>query len=336
MRINHFDTDHKVLVIAEIGNNHEGNYALAEKMIILAAQAGADAVKFQTIVPDKLVSPSQKARMNQLKKFQLSYKEYEKLSKVAENENVLFFSTPFDIISAKFLNNLVPAFKISSGDNNFYPLIEQIAQFGKPIILSGGLADDRQLHYSKLFIENFWNNLNIKQEIAILHCVSCYPVSPDEANLSSISRMKHKLKCTIGYSDHTTGIDASIIAVALGARIVEKHFTIDKNYSDFHDHRLSADPEEFSRLVNKIHQTTVLLGNENIEYQPSEKKSFQNIRRSICASRALPEGSLLQWDDLTWLRPFCGLSPGNECMVLGKKISKSINLGESIDINLLN
>ena len=228
MKIGDFDLARDILVVAEIGNNHEGSYTLAEEMIGLAAQAGAGAVKFQTIVSDKLVSPRQEERIQQLERFRLSYDEFERLSKVAQQENVLFLSTPFDLESARFLEPLVPAFKIASGDNNFFPMIDIIARTGKPIILSTGLMDLTEISKTKDFIEQIWHENDIDQELAILHCVVGYPTTPSDANLLAIRQLQ-KLGVTVGYSDHTIGIEAAVLSVALGARIVEKHFTIAKD-----------------------------------------------------------------------------------------------------------
>ncbi len=190
MKIANFDLNKDILLVAEIGNNHEGSYALAEEMIGLAAQAGAGAVKFQTIVPEKLISLSQKERIEQLKRFQFTYDEFKRLSNVAKKENVLFLSTPFDIESAKFLEPLVPAYKIASGDNNFYPMIEVIAKTGKPIIMSTGLMKFKEIKKSIDFINKIWKKNGIKQDLAILHCVVAYPTPLDQANLFQSNNYK--------------------------------------------------------------------------------------------------------------------------------------------------
>ena len=330
MKIGNWDLDKNVLIVAEIGNNHEGSYALAEEMIGLAAQSGAGAVKFQTIVPERLVSPSQKDRIRQLEKFQLRYDEFEKLSKVAEQEKVLFLSTPFDIDSVRFLEPLVPAFKIASGDNNFFPLIDVVARTGKPIILSSGLASIEQIAATKSFIQNIWREQEINQELAVLHCVASYPVPLQEANLLAIKELRKQLGVTVGYSDHTLGIEAAVLSAALGARIIEKHFTLDKSYSDFHDHQLSADPQELALLVKRVEETIELLGDGKKRLQPSEKEVVGKVRRSIVASRDLSQGTILQWEDLTWLRPGGGLAPGCEDKIVGKKLKRFIPAGESI------
>lgn len=334
MKLGSYDLEKKVFIIAEIGNNHEGSYALAEEMIGKAAEAGACAVKFQTIVPEKLVSISEKDRIEQLKRFQLTYDEFERLSKVAKQENILFLSTPFDIESVHFLNSIVPAFKIASGDNNFFPLINVIAQTGRPIIISAGLMDLSEVRKTIDFIVDIWNENAIDQDIAVMHCVTSYPTTVEEANLLAIKELQN-LKVTVGYSDHTVGIEAAVLSVALGARIVEKHFTIDKNYSDFHDHQLSADPKEFSQLVERVRNTSRLLGSGKKTVQKSERLVMEKVRRSIVAKRNLDANTIIAGDDISWVRPGNGLAPGNEKMVLGKRLRKKVSVGELITVDNL-
>jgi len=327
LKLDNIDTDKHVVVIAEIGNNHEGSFTLAERLIGLAAEANVDAVKFQTIIPEKLVSPIQKDRIRQLQKFQLSYADYEKLSRVAEREGVMFLSTPFDIESAHFLDALVPAFKISSGDNNFYALIDAVARTGKPIILSSGFTNLKQIQHTRDFIQDVWRNCGIVQEMAVLHCISSYPTHLHEANLLVVRRLRDQLGVTIGYSDHTIGIDAAVLSVALGARIIEKHFTIDKNYSNFRDHQLSADPDEMALLVKKVSEVDELLGDGEKCLQFGEQDNIDKMRRSIVAKRDLSQGTVLQYDDLDWLRPGEGLAPGREAEIVGKTLNRFIPAG---------
>ena len=334
MKIENYDTEKKVFIVAEIGNNHEGSYTLAEEMIGKAAEAGACAVKFQTIVPEELVSISQKDRIEQLERFQLSYDEFERLSKVAKHENILFLSTPFDIESVHFLDSIVPAFKIASGDNNFFPLIEAIAQTGKPIIMSTGLMDLPEVRKTIDFILNIWNENAIDQDIAIMHCVTSYPTALEEANLLAIKELQ-SLNVTVGYSDHTIGTEAAVLSVALGARIIEKHFTIDKNYSDFRDHQLSADTKEFSQLVERIENASKLLGQSRKTVQESEKLVMEKVRRSIVARKDLDENTVLTLDDISWVRPGGGLAPGNEKIILGKRLKEKVAVGELITLDNL-
>lgn len=334
MKIGNSDTEKEVLIIAEIGNNHEGSYTLAEEMIGLAAQTGAGAVKFQTIIPEKLVSSGQKERIEQLKRFQLTYNEFEKLSQVAKNENVIFLSTPFDIESAKFLETLVPAYKIASGDNDFFPMIDVIARTGKPVIMSAGLIDFTGVKNTVDFIKNIWNKNAVDQDIAIMHCVTVYPTPPEEANLLAI-KVLQSLNVTVGYSDHTVGIDAAVLSVALGSRIVEKHFTLDKNYSEFRDHQLSADTKEFSQLVKSVRNASILLGDSSKTIQKSERLTMEKVRRSIVAKKDLDENTVLAWDNISWVRPGSGLAPGNEESILGKRLRKKVAAGELITLDNL-
>lgn len=330
MIIDGFDVNKDVLVIAEVGNNHEGSYSLAEEMIGLASQAGAGAVKFQTIVPEKLVSVCEEDRIRQLKKYQLSYSDFEKLSHVAKQENILFLSTPFDMESVHFLEPIVPAFKIASGDNTFYPLINEIARTAKPIILSTGLAEMDQIQVTMDFIKDIWNKNSIEQEIALLHCIVSYPAPPDEINLNIINHLK-KLAPIVGFSDHTIGIEAAVLSVALGAKIIEKHFTIDKNYSDFHDHKLSADPSEFSVLVERVHEAYNMLGKvDGRPLQSCEVNLKDAVRRSVVARYDLNVDEKITMDNILWVRPGDGIKPGEEDRLLGKKLIRPIKSGEKI------
>jgi len=328
MKIGNWNLDQDILIVAEIGNNHEGNYALAEEMIGLAAKAGAGAVKFQTFKTEYYVSKKDKVRFSRLKSFELTESEFERLSTVARDAGLLFLSTPFDIESAQFLEPLVPAFKIASGDNNFFPLIDVVARTGKPIILSSGMTDIEQITATKDFIQGIWREQEINQELAVLHSVASYPAPPQEANLLAIRQLRDRLGVTVGYSDHTLGIEAAVLSVALGARIIEKHFTPDKNYSEFRDHQLSADPRDMALLVQRVKETTELLGTGNKVLQASEKAIEGLIRRSIVAKRDLPKGTRICWDDITWIRPADGLPPGKEQLILGKSLTRSVEMGE--------
>lgn len=335
MKIGKLDTDERVVVIAEIGNNHEGDYSLAEKMVWAAAQAGADAVKFQTFRAEHLVSPKEEARLAQLKSFELTFKQFEQLKDVADKAGIMFISTPFDIESAKFLNGLVPAFKIASGDNTFYPLIETVASFGKPIILSCGIAELPELMYAKSRIEEVWKQTSASPGLAALHCVTSYPVPEDQANLAAIRTLREALGCEIGYSDHTLGIEAAVLSVALGARIVEKHFTLDKNFSSFRDHQLSADPDEFQRLVQRIRAAEMMLGTGIKVLQEGENAIKSVVRRSIVAAHDLKAGQILHLEDITWVRPGGGLPPGDEKLVLGKILKCDLTKGEQVTLTIL-
>jgi N-acetylneuraminate synthase/N,N'-diacetyllegionaminate synthase len=322
------DLNEHVLLVAEIGNNHEGSFDLAQRLIAEAARAGADAVKFQTIVPERLVAPDQTARLEQLARFRLSYGQFERLARTAADEGVLFLSTPFDLESARFLATLVPAFKIASGDNDFFPLLRQVAETGKPILLSTGLADLSEVARAKAYVEDCWRRSGIRQEMALLHCVSCYPTPPESARLDRITALAG-LCPTVGYSDHTTGIQAAVLATALGARIVEKHFTLDKRSSAFRDHQFSADPAEFAALVREVRLAQTLLG-RTPQGNDCEAGTRQAARRAIRAARDLEPGRVLEIQDLDWLRPGQGLSPAATDEILGRRLLRRVARGEVI------
>ena len=220
MIINNFSTDSQVLVVAEIGNNHEGSYTLAEELIGRASESGAHAVKFQTYKTHLYCDKRDKNRFAMLKRFELQEYEFEQLAHVAHKKDLLFFSTPLDLESAFFLESIVDAFKIASSDNTFYPLLKYVSQTGKPIILSSGLLNLEELIHVRQFIYDSWMAREVDGSLAVLHCVSSYPAPVEQLNLSVIPRLKEILKCTIGYSDHCIDMDACLLAVALGAEIV--------------------------------------------------------------------------------------------------------------------
>lgn len=322
------DQTNKVFIVAEIGNNHEGNFDLAMEMMEAAAKTGVDAVKFQTFIPEKYVSCEDSNRLERLNKFKLSNEQYLRLAKRARELNVIFFSTPFDLESAAFLNKIQPIFKISSGDNNFYPLIDEVASYKKPTIISSGLVNLDALKN----IVNYWNRIGGEDKnLIIMHCVSGYPVPEDQANLRVISSLKNVFpNLIIGYSDHTIGIQACILSVAVGARVIEKHFTLSKTQSDFRDHMLSADPGEMENLVTKVRQASVLLGHEEKKIQDCEIDMQIPMRRSIAASCNLKAGHLITKRDLMWVRPGSGIPVGEENEVIGKKIIRDLIQGELI------
>jgi len=335
MQIGNINLKQDVMIVAEIGNNHEGNFQLAKEMVKLAADTGVHAVKFQTFKTENFIYQLNTKRFKQLKSYELSYTEFEKLSEMAQSCGLIFLSTPFDIESAIFLNDIVPAFKISSGDNSFYPLLEVVSKTGKPIIISGGCADIPQLKKTQAFINKIWDENKINQEMIFLHCVSSYPVPSGQENLKAIHTIRDQLSCIVGYSDHTIGIDAACIAVTLGAKIIEKHFTIDKNYSDFRDHQISADPNDMKKLVDKVNLTLKMLGSGEKILQISELETLSAVKRSVVATKDLSEGSIISKDDIKWVRHSGGITSGKEDLIYGKKLLKSVNNGEIFSFNYL-
>jgi N-acetylneuraminate synthase/N,N'-diacetyllegionaminate synthase len=329
MKIGKIDTNQKVFVVAEIGNNHEGDFELARRLISEAAACGADAVKFQTIVPERLVDRSDGARIEQLRQFQFSREQFEKLKQRADDEGILFLSTPFDLESAAWLNDLVPAFKVASGDNTFWPLLDFLTSTGKPLLLSTGLILHDDLLWLREFLRQGWKKHQVTfPGLALLHCIVNYPTSDGDANLLRIRNLAGMDSVTPGYSDHTLGIEAAILSVALGARVVEKHFTFDKNRDSFRDHQLSADPADLKALVSGIRKAELLLGSAEWDARGCELQIGPRVRRSIAAKRDLSAGDQLTPSDLIWVRPGSGWAPGRESELVGRSLRHSVLAGE--------
>jgi N,N'-diacetyllegionaminate synthase len=330
MRIGRIDLDERILIVAEIGNNHEGSLERARELVLSARECGADGVKFQTIRPGLLVRPTDRARLEQLSRFELPIEAFAELSELAHANGLLFLSTPFDIESAGALEPLLDAYKVASGDNDFFPLLDRIARTGKPLIVSSGMAEIGEILRTKEFVEEAWRSAGIAGELAVLHCVSAYPTPPESASLAAIPILRETLGCTIGYSDHTIGVDACTAAAALGARILEKHFTLDHQLSEFRDHVLSADPSQLRDLVTRIRVVEVLLGRPEKAVGKDEHATAAAARRSIVAAADLPRGHVLRPEDLTWLRPRDGLAPGQEMLLLERRLTRDVAHGESI------
>ncbi len=325
MKIGDFDTDQRVLVIAEIGNNHEGSVSEAKKLVQAAAKAGADAVKFQTIVPEKLVAANQQDRLQQLKRYALSSAHFLELHQEAVRAGVLFLSTPFDPDSVEFLKNLVPAFKIASGDSNYVELLEKIAATGKPVMVSTGLSDQAEKTRLRDFFRAAWRSGGLGEPgLALLHCVTEYPTPDERAGLQYLKVLSEMETVTPGYSDHTLGIEAAVLAVGLGARIVEKHFTLDKTKKTFRDHALSADPADFQTLVGRIRRAEAFLAPVR---QEDPTAAMAAARRSAAAQRNLEVGHTLEARDIIWLRPGSEFSPFCEPGLVGRTLARPVAKG---------
>jgi N,N'-diacetyllegionaminate synthase len=328
MRIDSFDTSERVFVIAEIGNNHEGSLERARALIEEAAAAGADAVKFQTFRTEHYVHPSDSERYARLERFRLSFEEFAELAGLARQRGVLFVSTALDLESARFLAEAADCLKIASGDNDFLPLLDVAARSARPLIVSSGLADVEQLDRTVKFVERARGS---RDGLALLQCVSSYPAPDEEVNLLAIGLFGERYPgWTIGYSDHTMGLEAAPLAVAAGARIVEKHFTLDKHLSDFRDHQLSADPAELRQLVERVRMAERFGGRREKVLQPSEEPNAVPVRRSIAAGGDFPAGHRLREEDLTWLRPGDGLRPGEEHLLVGKALRHAVGFGDRL------
>jgi len=330
MRIGSADLDREVLVVAEIGNNHEGDFGRAVELVHAAAQAGAQAVKFQTIVPERLVSPSQVARIEQLRRFCFSYEQFGRLAEAAVSANVMFMSTPFDVESVHHLAPFVPAFKIASSDNNFVRLLEAVAATAKPVLMSTGMAGLADVKRSCAVMETAWRNRGIARAMVLLHCVSAYPTPHESANLLAIRTLARETGYPVGYSDHTLGIEAAVLSVALGACVIEKHFTLSKTQSDFRDHQLSAEPAELAELVRRVRFARAALGDGVKRIMPAEAGVVAAARRSAVARHDLPAGHVIVREDLEWLRPGGGVAPDAESTLLGHALVRAVAAGDVI------
>ncbi len=275
----------QTFIIAEIGNNHEGNFNIAKKLVKLAAKAGVDAVKFQTFRVEDFINKEEKKRYNQLKKFQLSYNQFKNLKKIANNYNLKFMSTPLDYESSNFLLKNSELIKIASSDNNFFPMIQNIIKRNKPLIISTGMLNFDEISYLVKKISNKIGKKKLKEKVALLHCVTSYPVDNENANLNSINYLKKKFDLCIGYSDHTLGNEACLYAVSNGAKIIEKHFTIDKRFSKFRDHAMSADFEELREIVKSIRKIEKMKGSYQKKIGKCEVPFLKAIRRMPFAKK---------------------------------------------------
>lgn len=335
MKIGPVDLTREVLIVAEIGNNHEGDLDRAEEMIRRAAEAGAQAVKFQSIDPERLVAADQTARLEQLRRFALTADDHARLAAVAADAGVLFLSTPFSLEAVTLLDPLVPAFKIASGDNDFAPLLTQVATTGKPLLISTGMSRPEDIALAAARVRAAWAAAECGDPgLALLHCVSAYPTPSSAANLRAILALP-TYGAIAGYSDHTLGIEAAVLSVALGARVIEKHFTLSKTQSDFRDHQLSAEPQELAELVERVREADVLLGDGVKRIHDEEAPVAAAARRSICAARDLKPGEVVGPEDLAWLRPAGGLPPGSEGELLGRSVVQPITAGTALTLDVM-
>lgn len=330
----------RIYIIAEAGVNHNGDIALAIKMIEEAKKAGADAVKFQTFISENLVSSyAQKAeyqklttdqtetQLEMLKKLELSFKDFIKLNEYAAEVDIDFLSTPFDHDSIDFLEGLnMPVWKIPSGEITNMPYLKRLAVTGRPIILSTGMSTMEEIGQALELFRDY-----DRSTITLLHCNTQYPTPYCDVNLKAMLTLKEYFGVNVGYSDHTTGIEIPIAAAALGACVVEKHFTLDKNMPG-PDHSSSLEPSQLAAMVSAIRHIELALGDGVKKPSPSERKNRVAARKSIVAKRDIGKGELLTEDNLTAKRPGDGISPMNWDMVIGKTADRNYIRDEKIEL----
>ena len=320
-----------VFIIAEAGVNHNGALKTAEEMVDAAADAGADAVKFQTFRADEVVSASApKARyqienteegsqLEMIKRLELSPDGHRKLIERCHARGIMFLSTPFDFPSADLLESLsVPAYKVPSGEITNWPFLEHIASKGKPVILSTGMSDLNEVEQAVKVLRAAGCS-----ELAILHATSSYPATAASANLRAMRTLSDSFHTPVGLSDHTTGIEVALAATALGACILEKHFTLDRSLAG-PDHKASLEPTELRSLVRGIRTVESALGDGRKRPVPSEEDVRRVARRSIVARRTIPSGTLIARDLLAYKRPGTGIPPSRLGDVIGRKTTRTI------------
>jgi N,N'-diacetyllegionaminate synthase len=315
------------LLIAEIGGNHEGDYAYANDLLDLAIESKADVVKFQIYYPDTLVNKIENPdRYNHFKKFTLTSEQHIKLAKKCIDAEKLYLASVWDIDALNWIDRYSKMYKIGSGDLTAYPIIEKIAEIGKPIILSTGLSTFNEVSQTVKFIRQINSIYDDKEMLAVLQCTSMYPIPESEVNLNVMEEFKNKLNITVGYSDHTEDIEALYLSALFGANVLEFHFTDTKEGKTFRDHQVSLTRDDIDLLVNKIKRGAIILGGNIKTPTNSELENNHHItfRRGIYPNRDIQIGEKISKDDLIALRPNNGIDAVNEKKIIGKKATINI------------
>lgn len=329
-----------VTIIAEIGVNHNGDLELAKKMILEAKRCGADVVKFQTAKLDKLVTKyapkaeyqvkntgNDDSQFDMLKKLLLSYSDFIELEQFCREHSVQFLSTPFDCDSIEFLDSFsMPFWKIPSGEITNYPYLVKIANTKRKVVMSTGMSDMNDVENAVKLLKQ-----NGTEEIILLQCNTQYPTDPEDVNLRVMQSLGEKFQVEVGYSDHTRGIEIPIAAVALGAVVIEKHFTLDKSMEG-PDHRASIEPEEFKAMVDAIRNVEKALGTNEKRVSESEKSNQTIARKSIVAATNIKKGDVFSESNLTTKRPGSGISPMRWNEVMGCAANRDYEIDEMIEL----
>lgn len=331
----------KVIIIAEAGVNHNGSIELAKQLVDVAAEAGADYVKFQTFKAEKIASKSaEKAQyqknttgntegqLSMLKKLELSYNDHLALIGHCKSKNIRFLSTPFDLDSIDLLKQLgVRLGKIPSGEITNLPYLKKMAACFDELILSTGMADMKEI---KEAINLILSTGFSKEKLTVLHCTTEYPAPFNEVNLTAMNSIQKEFGVRVGYSDHTKGIEVPVAAVALGAAVIEKHFTLDRNMEG-PDHKASLEPGELKAMVSVIRNIEQALGDGVKKPTDSELKNRAVARKSIVAARDLDQGHVITLDDLIMKRPGHGISPMCMPKIIGKKLRVAVKADEVLN-----
>jgi len=324
------------LIIAEAGVNHNGSIRLAKRLIDIAAQSGADVIKFQTYHTKDLIlkntekvyyqnnaSNKNESQYDMLKRLELSDKEFIELAKYSKKRKIIFLSSPFDKASVDLLERLnVPAYKIASGEITNFPLIAYIVSKKKPIILSTGMSKLQEIKDAIVKI-----NQKGQRQIILMHCVSNYPAPIDSLNLRIIPSLRKKFKLPIGFSDHSLSTIIPVIAVSLGACIIEKHFTINRDLEG-PDHRSSLEPQELKLMISNIRDAEKALGFANKKINSTENEIKRIVRKSIVAAIDIKKGVKLSLKMLDFKRPGTGISPKAVYKIIGKRMKRDVKKGQ--------
>ena len=329
----------RTLIIAEAGVNHNGSLDMAKKLVDTAHECGADIVKFQTAKLDSLVSKSahmadyqkkntgvEESQKDMLKKLLLSFEEFVELADYCKQVGIMFLSTPFDIESIHFLNDMQDIWKIPSGEITNYPYLIEIARTGKKVILSTGMAEMEEIQAALDVLKD-----NGTKDIIILHCTTEYPAPLKDVNLNVMNSYRHTFGLPVGYSDHTQGIEVDLAAAALGAEVIEKHFTLDRNLPG-PDHKASLEPDELRAMVDGIRKIEIALGSEVKKPSEAEIKNRDVARKSIVAKTSIKDGEVLTEDNITVKRPGTGINPMRWNEVLGTKAVRDFEEDELIEL----
>lgn len=330
----------KIFIIAEAGVNHNGDIEIARQLVDAAAEAGADAVKFQTFKADKLVSKSaqkadyqkkttnsQESQFAMLKKLELSSDMHQYLQEYCRRKNILFLSTPFDLDSIVYLDSIgVPFMKIPSGEITNYPYLREIGKTKKPVILSTGMSEMKEIEAALCVLREYGTT-----DITVLHCNTEYPTPYADVNLKAMVTIKEKLDVKVGYSDHTVGIEIPVAAAAMGACVIEKHFTLNKNMEG-PDHKASLEPKELKEMVRMVRNVEMALGTGTKSPSSSEKKNILVVRKSIVAKEDIEEGQIFTEDNLTTKRPGTGVTAMAWNEALGKSAKRNFRKDELIEL----
>ena len=326
-------------IIAEAGLNHNGSLEMAKELVDVAKNCGADIVKFQTAKLDSLVSKTaymadyqknnigfEVSQKEMLSKLLLNFEDFVELADYCKQKDIEFLSTPFDIDSIRFLNDLQGVWKVPSGEITNYPYLVEIGRTKKPVILSTGMAETDEIADAIDVLKK-----NGTSDISLLHCTTDYPAPIKDVNLNAMITLREKFALPVGYSDHTTGIEVDLAAAAMGAAIIEKHFTLDRNLPG-PDHKASLEPDELKSMIDGIRKIELALGSKEKKVSEAEMKNRLVARKSIVAKCAIKAGEVLSEDNITTKRPGSGISPMKWNQVIGTRAVRDFEEDELIEL----